>query len=149
VDYQLIAVTEAADWAAFHTIRRVELFEAKGRFGIYSDTHPDDVADFAHPFLLKCNGKPVCTVRLDDFGDGTGAIRLVAVPAEEQGRGHGRVMDTMVTERARALGIHTLLVNAAPEAVGFYEKTGWERYEWDPSELVSIAASCIQMRKLL
>jgi GNAT superfamily N-acetyltransferase len=147
--YELVAVSDPADWAAFHTIRRVELFEAKGRFGVYSDTHPDDTADFAHPLLLKYDGKPVCTVRLDDFGDGTAAIRLVAVPAEEQGRGHGRVMDAMVTERAQALGIHTLKVNAAPEAVGFYEKTGWERFEWDASELVNIAAACIQMRKLL
>ncbi len=149
MDYQLIAVAEPEDWEAFHAIRRVELFEAKGRIGVYSDTHPDDTADFAHPFLLKCEGRPVVTVRLDDFGNGTAAIRLVAVPAAEQGRGHGRVMDDMVAEQARALGIHTLLVNAAPEAVGFYEKTGWERFEWDPSELVDIAAACIQMRKLL
>ncbi len=147
--YALVAVVDPADWASFHAIRRVELFEAKGRFGVYNDQHPDDTADFAHPFLLKVDGRPIGTTRLDLLGDGRAAIRLVAVTASAQGRGHGRVMEELVTERARELGVHTMLVNAAADAVGFYEKTGWDVFEWDPGELVSIAAACIQMRKLL
>lgn len=147
--YELVDVTEPTDWAAFHAIRRVGLFEAKGRFGVYNDKHPDDTADFAHPLLLKHGGRAVGTARLDVFGDGRGAIRLVAVSVQQQGRGHGRVMEALVADRARTLGLHTLLVNAAADAVGFYEKTGWERFDWDPGELVNIAAACIQMRKLL
>jgi GNAT superfamily N-acetyltransferase len=149
MQYELVKVAKPQDWADFHAIRRTELFEAKGRFGIYNDRHPHDLADWAHPFLLKADGKPLGTTRLDNFGDGRGAVRLVAVTAAEQGRGHGRVMEAMVCERARSLGMHTLLVNAAADALGFYEKTGWERFDWDPSELVNIAVSCIQMRKLL
>ncbi len=147
--YQLVEVAEAQDWADFHAIRRVELFEAKGRFGIYDDRHPDDYADFAHPYLLKRDGRALGTTRLDLFGQGRAAIRLVAIKAAEQSRGHGRVLEQMVAERARGFGVDTLLVNAAAEAVGFYEKTGWERFEWDPAELVNIAGACIQMRKLL
>lgn len=147
--YVLVKVSEPADWADFHAIRRVELFEARGRFGIYSDSHPDDYADFAHPFLLKLNGQALGTVRLDLFGSGRAAVRLVAITAAEQKRGHGRVMEALVTEEARALGVHTLLVNAVVDALGFYEKTGWERFEWDPSELEDSPLSCIQMRKLL
>ena len=147
--YVLAEVTDPADWSDFHTIRRVELFEAKGRFGIYDDRHPDDYADFAHPYLLKQDGRALGTTRLDLFGAGRAAIRLVAIVAAEQGRGHGRVMERLVAERARRFGVDTLLVNAAAEAVGFYEKTGWHLYEWDPGELVNIASACIQMRKLL
>ncbi|ODT79340.1 MAG: hypothetical protein ABS76_21075 [Pelagibacterium sp. SCN 64-44] len=147
--YKLIDVVEPQDWADFHAIRRAELFEAKGRFGVYDDRHPDDRADFAHPYLLKLDEQALGTVRLDLFGDGRAAVRLVAISAGAQGRGHGRAMDRLVAERARGFGVHMLLVNAAAEAVGFYEKIGWERFDWDPAELVNIAAACIQMRKLL
>ncbi|KQT44788.1 hypothetical protein ASG47_15250 [Devosia sp. Leaf420] len=149
MSYVLVAVTEPQDWVDFHAIRRQELFEAKGRFGVYNDKHPDDLADFAHPYLLKKDGRALGTVRLDLFGEGKAAVRLVAITRDAQGAGHGRVMEQLLTDRARALGVHTLLVNAAAEALGFYEKTGWERFEWDRDELVGIAESCIQMRKLL
>ena len=147
--YELIAVTDPSDWADFHNIRRVELFQAKGRFGVYDDKHPDDTAAFAHPFLLKQDGRALGTTRLDVFGDGRAAIRLVAITAAEQRKGHGRVLEAMVSSEAERLGVHVLLVNAADEAVGFYEKTGWTRFDWDPAELVGIAATCVQMRKLL
>ena len=101
------------------------------------------------PLLLKHDGRPVGTIRLDDLGDGTGVVRLVAVVQDVQGRGHGRAMSQLWDERARAKGLRTLYVNAAPEAVGFYEKMGWERHVWDAAELVGIAADCVQMRKRL
>jgi N-acetylglutamate synthase-like GNAT family acetyltransferase len=147
--YSLIEVSTPEDWTAYHDIRRTELFEAKGRFGIYNDRHPDDVADFAHPYLLKSDGRPVGTMRLDVRGDGTGIFRLVAITADAQDKGHGRVLSEMVEARARTLGIGTLYVNAAESAVGYYEKTGWTRFLWDEAELVGIAISCVQMRKML
>lgn len=147
--YELVKVRDDADWADFHRIRRVELFEARGRFGVYDDNHPHDRADFAHPFLLKRDGQALGTTRLDLFGGGRAAVRLVAITGSEQGQGHGRVMEALVTDVARAFGVHTLFVNAVEDAVGFYAKCGWEPFEWDPSELVNSAAPCIQMRKLL
>lgn len=147
--YELVAVRDPADWTAFHDIRRVELFEARGRFGIYNDRHPDDVADFAHPYLLKRDGNPIGAMRLDIRDGGVGIFRLVAITVGEQRRGHGRVMARLAEERARAFGLRILHVNAAEDAVGFYEKTGWARYSWDPTELAGIAIACIQMRKLL
>lgn len=149
MSYELIEVSTPEDWAAFHDIRRIELFEAKGRFGIYDDRHPDDAADFAHPYLLKQDGRPLGTTRLDVRGDGTGIFRLVAITADAQGQGHGRVLSEMVEAKARSFGIGTLYVNAAESAVGYYEKTGWTRFLWDQAELVGIASTCVQMRKLL
>jgi N-acetylglutamate synthase-like GNAT family acetyltransferase len=146
------ALTEPAspeDWRAFHDIRRTELFEARGRFGIYDPEHPHDRDPANRPLLLKCEGRPVGTVRLDDFGNGTGAVRLVAVLRSEQGRGHGRVLQDIVEAEARKRGIHTLYVNAAPTALGYYEKTNWQAFEWDPAELIGMAEHCVQMRKVL
>lgn len=149
MDYELVDVRQPEDWAAFHAIRRVELFEAKGRFGVYNDAHPDDYADFARPFLLKHRGQALGTARLDLFDAKTAAVRLVAITAAAQGRGHGRVMEQMIADRARSFGMQILLVNAADTALGFYEKTGWHRFDWDPEEVANSAVACIQMRKLL
>ena len=129
--YELVALRDPADWTAFH------------------DRHPDDVADFAHPYLFKRDGNPIGVMRLDIRDGGIGIFRLVAITAGEQRRGHGRVMARLAEERARAFGLRILYVNAAEDAVGFYEKTGWSRYSWDPTELAGIAIACIQMRKLL
>ena len=42
-----------------------------------------------------------------------------------------------------------LFVNAAPDAIGYYEKLGWQRFSWDETELSGIAAGAIQMTKSL
>jgi hypothetical protein len=47
------------------------------------------------------------------------------------------------------LGLTTLLVNADPGAVGFYEKMGWVICAWDEAELVGIAAGCTQMTRTI
>ena len=141
-------VTEA-DWQAFHEIREAVLWTARGKSG-YDRRHVDDYEVPANqPLLLKDDGRPVGVARLDDRGDGTGAVRLVAVVSEGQGRGHGRAPSDLWDDNARGKGIHTLYVIAAPEALGFYEKMGWERFVWDEAELAGIASDCIQMRKRL
>ena len=147
--YELVEVTAPGDWAAYHDIRRQELFEARGRHGIYNPDYPGERLPGMYPYLLKLDGKPLGTTRLDIRDDGTAVFRLVAITASEQGKGHGRVLGQMVEDRARAFGARILLVNAAHTAVGYYEATGWQRHVWDASELVGIASDCIQMRKLI
>lgn len=147
--HSLLPVRGPEHWRAFHDIRRRELFEARGRPGIYNDNHPDDVADFAHPFVLELDGRIIGALRLDVLRAGRIALRLVAIAADEQAQGHGRAMSGLLETAARSLGGTELVVNAAPEAVGFYEKTGWSRFLWDPAELTGGASTCIQMRKLL
>lgn len=147
--YELVEVSGPDDWLAYHAIRRQELFEAKGRHGIYDPNRADERLPGMRHYLLKYDGKPIGTTRLDIRGDGNCVFRLVAITASEQGKGRGRVLGRMVEERARGFGAHTALVNAAPTAVGYYESTGWQRHVWDASELVSIASDCIQMLKAL
>jgi hypothetical protein len=55
----------------------------------------------------------------------------------------------LVEGYARRLGLNTLFVNADPDAVGYYEKMGWDAYVWDAAELTGIAADCTQMTKAL
>lgn len=149
MSYTLIRPDDGEDWRVFHDIRRKVLFEGRHQDVVYDENHPHDRAPENHPLLLKLDGRPIGTVRLDNFGDGTGCLRLVAIVHSEQGRGHGRRLGALVEDLARGLGIHTLYLNSAPEAVGFYEKNGWKRHVWDRTELTGMATACVQMRKPL
>lgn len=146
--YELKRVMSPEDLAAMHRLRRDVLFAARGRAHIYDDEHPDDAVLNHIKFLLVVDGEPVGTTRLDLKGE-RAAVRLVAIAADRQRRGHGRAMEDLVTRHAYKLGITTLLVNSAPDAVGFYEKCGWQRGVWDAAELAGIASDCVQMVKPL
>ncbi len=144
--YQLVDVATASDWRDYHSLRRQVLWEARGRRG-YDQNHPDEYLPTNRPLLLKLEGRSIGTAHLDDFGNGTGAVRLVAVAPGMQRHGHGRVLATLVEDYARRLGLKVLYVNAAPEAVGYYEKLGWHACLWNEAELVGIAAGSTQMSK--
>ncbi len=58
-------------------------------------------------------------------------------------------MAEMVENYAKNLGIKTLYVRAAPDALVYYKKMGWEYFVWEQSELTGIAEDNGQMRKLL
>ena len=131
-----------------HDIRRAELF-APGRHGdeiVYDESHPDDREPGNVPYVLLLDGVPIGVTRLDRRGT-VGVVRLVAIIRGKQGHGHGRVLSERVDAEARRFGITRLQVNAHPDAVGYYERTGWHREEWDPAEMVGLAADCVQMVK--
>jgi N-acetylglutamate synthase-like GNAT family acetyltransferase len=146
--YQLIKVTTSNHWLAYHSTRRKVLWENQGKTN-YDDKHEDEYLPNHHPLLLLLDNLPIGTTRLDDFKNGFGAVRLVAISDDFQKRGHGRQLSSLVEDYARNLGIKTLYVNAAPDALEFYKKLGWEFYEWDAEELTGIAEDCQQMRKIL
>ena len=148
MSYDLVKVTTESDWREYHAIRRHVLWEARGRSG-YDDARPAEYAANNTPLLLKLNGRPIGTTRLDNLGDRRGVMRLVAIATEFQRRGHGRILSELVESYARRLGLKTLFVNADPEAVGYYKKMGWENYVWDETELTGIASDCTQMTKVL
>jgi GNAT superfamily N-acetyltransferase len=152
--YELRLVTSQEAWRFFHEIRRTALFEAVGKYNVYIEDHPDDHRSNNHPLLMYKDGYPIATVRLDELGQGLdekgfGAIRLVAVHVDWQRQGHGRHLSRLTESYARDLLMNTLYVNAAPSAVGYYKKMGWEHYIWNISELEGMAGDCVQMRKEL
>ena len=146
--YTLIKVIEATDWQAYNHIREKMLWLNKGRTN-YKPGHKDEFLPQNTPLILKLNHVPIGTTRLDNFGDGTGCIRLVAIIDDYRGQGHGRVLSNMVEALAKQQGIATMFVNAAPDALGYYQKLGYAEFSWNRSELVGISADCIQMQKIL
>jgi N-acetylglutamate synthase-like GNAT family acetyltransferase len=148
LSYELIEVRTERDWREYHSIRRRVLWERRGRTN-YDDNHADEYSVANHPLLLRWTGRAIGTVRLDNFGNGTGAVRLVAIEPDLQRQGHGRVLSDCVENYARRQGIQILYVNAAPEAVGYYETLGWKPELWGEAELVGIASENRQMSKRL
>lgn len=146
--YELRRAETAEELAAMHAMRRDVLFARRGRAALYNDAYPDDAASNHLKFLLVLDGEPIGTARLD-LAQGAGKVRLVVIVPERQRQGHGTAMEQMIVEHAHGLGITTLLVNSAPDAVGFYEKRGWRRELWDESELQGLASDCVQMTKYL
>jgi N-acetylglutamate synthase-like GNAT family acetyltransferase len=146
--YELVKVSTEPDWQAYHDLRRQTLWEARGLHD-YDATRSEERAVSNHPLLLKLDGRPIGTTRLDNLEDSRGVVRLVAITADSQRQGHGRVLSRLVEDYARRLGISTLLVNAAPDAVGYYKKMGWVPCVWNEAELTGIKADCTQMYKSL
>jgi GNAT superfamily N-acetyltransferase len=122
----LVLVQDEVGWKAYHVIRRHVLFELRGRDD-YDETLPDELKGGHFPLLFNVDGRPVATVRLDMASPdiSTGTVRLVAVLPEYQRQGIGRAMMNKVEKFAVARGMRQLKVNAAYDAVPFYQKLGW------------------------
>lgn len=146
MNYKLHAVESEKDWSRLHDIRRTVLF-APGRHSVaYNENHPDDRKEGNIPYLLDLDDRAVGVVRIDYRGT-VAVVRLVAIAETEHGKGHGRQLNAMIEAEATKHGVETLRVNAAPGAVGYYEKMGWKHAIWDASELVGLAKECVQMSK--
>ena len=124
-DHELVTPSDPTEWKAYHDIRRQVLFEARGEFGTYDENHPDERAVGNHPKLLIYRGDPVGTIRIDI--DGTTAIlRRVAIRADAQRHGHGRILLLLAQRFATENGCVKLASFVAPDAVGFYRSFGFD-----------------------
>lgn len=148
MEHALIRVASEADWKSYHAIRSAVLWDERRRTG-YDAGRPEERVPHHHALLLKRDGQGIGTTRLYDQRDGTGVVRLVAIAASVRGRGHGRILGARVEDYAHRLGIHTLVVNAAADAEGFYAATGWERFDGARPVQLELAGHCVVMRKTL
>lgn len=139
--YELTIVEHEADRVAYHQIRRAVLFGGRTD---YIENGPEESKTQNLSLLLKVRGLPLGTVRLDTKAGGKAIVRLLAIAAEVQHRGHGTELMGMVETLARDMGVSELLVHAYPIAVGFYEKIGYVQAAFEEAD-----GPGVQMRKLL
>ena len=131
--HKLITPTTNEEWDSYHRIRREVLFEARGHLGVYDPNRPDEKAPNKYPKLLVVSGEPVGVVRIDIDGR-VAALRRVAVRADVQRLGHGRALLSLVQQFAREAGCTQLVSSVAPDAVGFYERSGFVAAERNADE---------------
>ena len=120
----LIAPQTAADWAAYHDIRRRILFENRGEHGVYDANRPDERAPGHFPRLLVRASTYVGAVRVDVAG-GTAYLRRVAIDEPYQRQGLGRTLLALAEELARAQSATRVETSVARDAVPFYSKCGY------------------------
>jgi GNAT superfamily N-acetyltransferase len=119
------------DWNHYHAIRRRVLWERRGLYDVYDENHPDEQLPGHHAFLLMHRGNPVGVIRVDI--DGRRAIfRRVAVKEDLQRSGHGRFLLNLAEGFAKGKGCDHVVSFVSPDAVGFYEKCGFERDSSNP-----------------
>ncbi len=125
MSYELVSPTSQALWDVYHDIRRVILFEGRGRFGTYDPRHPDEFEANHFPKLLLLEGTPVGVIRIDVDGE-TARFRRVAIAADHQRRGHGRVLLGLSEAFALEHRASRVEASVAADAVGFYRCSGYQ-----------------------
>ena len=110
---------------------------------MYDENHPDERVPGNHPKLLLYRGDPVGVIRID-IASPRALFRRVAIRADVQRRGHGRVLLSLAEEFAVEQGCRHLAASAAPNAIGFYQKCGFVN---DRSKVARSGPVSVLMRK--
>jgi predicted acetyltransferase/GNAT superfamily N-acetyltransferase len=130
VNYELARPSTAAEWAAYHDIRRVAIFERYLPGQTYDPEDADEFKELNFPHLLRHDVDAIGTLRIDVLGDARAAFRLIAIRPDLQGQGHGAALLRLAEERAAAFGCGEVVLNAIKPALGFYRKHGYEPGAW-------------------
>ena len=89
------------------------------------ETSSDGMEDTAINAFIEDNGKVIACGRLQDNGGGIGQIRYMAVDANYQGKGLGKLIVIKLEEEARNINLHTVELQARENAVEFYKSQGY------------------------
>ena len=100
------------------------------------ETSSDGMEDTAINAFIEDNGKAIACGRLQDNGAGVGQIRFMAVDANYQGKGLGKLIVAKLEAEAKRIGLTTIELQARENAVEFYKSQGYEVKEtsfklWD------------------
>ena len=125
---ELRAPASAAEWAAYHDIRRRVLFELRGQGDVYDSNHPDELRAGHHPLILWNGAEAVGVIRVDIEGD-VAIFRRVAIREDVQRRGHGRRLLSYAERFAETHSCRRIRSYVDAGAVGFYERCGFRRVD--------------------
>ena len=89
------------------------------------ETATDGMEESAINAYIEENGKAIACGRLQDNGNGLGQIRYMAVDANYQGKGLGKLIVTKLEEEAKGIGLTTIELQARENAVEFYKSQGY------------------------
>lgn len=141
--YELESPRSQEQWRHYHDIRRRVLWENRGRFGVYDETHPDEHKPGTFPLLLVHRSEAIGVIRID-VNDDCAIFRRVAIREDVQRLGHGSQLMCLAERFARARGCTRLYSYADPDAVPFYERCGFRR-----DRAYSGSAAHVGMEKIL
>ena len=89
------------------------------------DTATDDLELSSINAFIEQDGCVIACGRLQDNGEGIGQIRYMAVDANYQGKGLGKLIVAKLEEHARVIGLTSLELQARENALEFYKSQGY------------------------
>ena len=100
------------------------------------DTATDDLEGNSINAYIEQDEDVIACGRLQDNGKGIGQIRYMAVDANYQGKGLGKLIVAKLEEEAKRIGLKTIELQARENALEFYKSQGYEVKEtsfklWD------------------
>ena len=130
MSYELARPATAAEWAAYHEIRRTAIFERYLPGQTYDPDDADEFRELNFSHLLRHNGNAIGTIRIDILEQDRTAFRLIAIRPDRQRLGHGTMLLQLAEQRALSFGCSEIVLNAIKPALGFYRKHGYEPGPW-------------------
>jgi N-acetylglutamate synthase-like GNAT family acetyltransferase len=94
-------------------------------WGKPKDTVTDDLELSSVNAYIEIDGEVIACGRLQDNGGGLGQIRYMAVHADYQGKGLGKLIVNQLEEEARKLSLSTIELQARENALEFYKSQGY------------------------
>jgi predicted acetyltransferase/GNAT superfamily N-acetyltransferase len=146
-DYELVRPHGEAQWAAYHDLRRTEIFARYHPNKIYDPEDADEREELNLPHLLLRRSEPVGTVRIDCLDRERAAFRLITIRSALQRQGLGGILLRIAEERAALFGFREVSLNAAMPALGFYQKHGYAVGPW--FDVNPVREDSVRVRKRL
>lgn len=89
------------------------------------ETSTDGMEDTTINAFIQDNDKIVACGRLQENGNGLGQIRYMAVDANYQGKGLGKLIVVKLEDEAKRIGLTTIELQARENALEFYKSQGY------------------------
>lgn len=80
-----------------------------------------------HRMIIDAKSSILAVGRLEKISDVQGQIRFMAVEGNKQGQGLGQQIVNALEQQASMIGMTELVLNAREQAIGFYQKLGYEQ----------------------
>ncbi len=123
-DWQLTRPLTPEHWQAYYQLRW-QVLRAPWQQPLGSEQ--DELEPQAcHVMLTDGSGTVQGVGRLHQLADNTGQIRYMAVADSARGKGAGRLILQELEQQAVCLGLQQLYLNARQQAVGFYQRLGYQ-----------------------
>ena len=144
--WRIVQVLTDREWAAYHRIRREEIFDA---MGVVYDPHHPTLSDHAHIHLVIYSGADIVGVaQLERLDGGEVALRPFAIDTHYQNRGLGSILLVNIERWLRQQDCHLIKLHASPLAVRFYERHGYSFMPF-PADRSFDGVQHVDMGKLL
>jgi hypothetical protein len=132
-NHDLRRLISAADWRAYHAIRRDSIFAPLLPGHPYDEADADEFRPGNLPHVLDHSGDIVGVVRIDLIDDVQVGLRLIGIRMGLQRQGHGAALLRLAEQVAAGLGRRQVVINAHPTSLKFYLANGYAAGDWKDS----------------